>query len=401
MPRNLPSRSRALPAAGTALLVTAGLALSAGPAPVDAASKLEQLQGKIGTTKGKIDRRKGRERVLTADIDRQTGRIRQLQGRIDVLQRREDGVQGDLDRSQALLTRTQTDLRSERARLSRLRTRLAEARRVLAARLVELYQADKPDLVSVVLNSNGFADLVERGEFLRRIGQQDRRIMAAVKIAKDEAVATEDKLSTLEQRQRSATERIQARRDEIAQVKGELVSARSSIDNERDKRENLLVGIRSQRQQLEKNLAAMEREESKIQGQLSGMPAGGSVKQGSGQLVWPANGQFTSPFGTRWGRLHAGIDIAVPTGTAVHAADSGTVAIAGWVGGYGNYICINHGGGLSTCYGHNSRLGVRVGQRVSKGQVIAASGNTGNSTGPHIHFETRVNGVPRDPMGYL
>ncbi len=96
-----------------------------------------------------------------------------------------------------------------------------------------------------------------------------------------------------------------------------------------------------------------------------------------------------------------GIDLGVPTGTPVHAAEDGTVAIAGWVGGYGNYICINHGGGFSTCYGHNSRLGVSVGQRVSKGQVIAASGNTGNSTGPHIHFETRVNGVQKDPMGYL
>lgn len=85
----------------------------------------------------------------------------------------------------------------------------------------------------------------------------------------------------------------------------------------------------------------------------------------------------------------------------MHAAAAGTVAIAGWVGGYGNYVCINHGGGLSTCYGHNSKLGVSVGQKVSKGQVVAASGNTGHSTGPHIHFETRVNGVPRDPMGYL
>ncbi|MSW51777.1 MAG: peptidoglycan DD-metalloendopeptidase family protein [Actinobacteria bacterium] len=132
------------------------------------------------------------------------------------------------------------------------------------------------------------------------------------------------------------------------------------------------------------------------------MPSGGgSVKKGSGALDYPANGTFTSPFGYRWGRLHGGIDIAVPVGTPVHASASGTVRIAGWVGGYGNYICIDHGGSLSTCYGHNSRLGVSVGQKVTKGQVIAASGNTGNSTGPHIHFETRVNGVQRDPMGYL
>jgi murein DD-endopeptidase MepM/ murein hydrolase activator NlpD len=399
-----------VPATGVALLVTIGLATGVGPggglatpAPADAASqqKLEQLRGKIGATKSKVETRKKRERVLTGDVQALSAKISGLQGRIDELQTRQDGVQSDLDRSEAVLTRTQSELRKERARLVRLRARLKEARRTLSARLVELYQADKPDLVSVVVNSNGFADLIERGEFLARIGQQDQSVMRTVSAAKKDAVRTEDRLSGLERTQREAAERIQARRDEIVQVKGRLVSARSTIGDARAERTKLLRTVRSQRQNLEESLESMEKEEGKIQSQLSGMPSGGAVKQGSGQLVWPANGQFTSPFGYRWGKLHAGIDIAVPVGTPVHAADAGTVRIAGWVGGYGNYVCIDHGGGLSTCYGHNSRLGVTVGQKVSKGQVIAASGNTGHSTGPHIHFETRVGGVPRDPMGYL
>jgi murein DD-endopeptidase MepM/ murein hydrolase activator NlpD len=399
-----------VPATGVALLVTIGLATGVGPggglggpAPADAASqqKLEQLRGKIGSTKSKVETRRKRERVLTGDVQALSTKISGLQGRIDELQSRQNGVQADLDRSEAVLTRTQSELREERARLVRLRARLKEARRTLSARLVELYQADKPDLVSVVVSSNGFADLIERGEFLARIGQQDQRVMKTVSAAKKDAVKTEDRLSGLERTQREAAERIQARRDEIVQVKGRLVSARSTIGDARAQRTKLLRTVRSQRQNLEESLEAMQKEESKIQTQLAGIPTGGAVKQGSGQLVWPANGQFTSPFGYRWGKLHAGIDIAVPVGTPVHAADAGTVRIAGWVGGYGNYVCIDHGGGLSTCYGHNSRLGVSVGQKVSKGQVIAASGNTGHSTGPHIHFETRVGGVPRDPMGYL
>jgi len=125
------------------------------------------------------------------------------------------------------------------------------------------------------------------------------------------------------------------------------------------------------------------------------------VRQGSGRFIWPVSGTFTSPFGYRWGRLHAGIDIAVPEGTPVRAADGGTVAIAGWTGGYGNYTCVNHGRGISTCYGHQSRIAVSVGQSVSQGQVIGYSGNTGHSTGPHVHFEVRINGNPVDPMGYL
>lgn len=400
-------RLRPLSTAGLALLliivIAAVAGLAGGPPSADAASqqKLDQLRNQIGTAKGKIDRRRSRERVLTADIQGLNSRIGGLQAKIDDFQRQQDGVQSDLDRSQAILTKTQGDLRSERQRLVKLRARLGKARKVLSARLVELYQADKPDLVSVVVNSKGFADLLERGEFLSRIGRQDQQVIRSVREAKGEAVATESRLSGLERTQRGATARIQSRRDEIVQVKGRLVGARASIDEVRAKRKKLLSGVAGERKELEGHLKGLEREESKIQSKLSGMPSGGAVKQGSGAIDWPANGQFTSPFGYRWGRLHGGIDIAVPVGTPVHAAASGSVAIAGWVGGYGNYVCINHGGGLSTCYGHNSRLGVSVGQQVSKGQVIAASGNTGNSTGPHIHFETRVGGVQRDPMGYL
>jgi murein DD-endopeptidase MepM/ murein hydrolase activator NlpD len=391
-----------------AVLVTAGLAtgvVSIGTPPsADAASqqKLERLRNEIESTRGRVESKKARERVLTADVRRYSERIGGLQSRIDVLQSRQAAVQADLDKSQAALSKTQGDLRSERARLVRLRARLEQSREVLAARLVELYQADKPDLVSVVVSANGFADLVERGEFLSRIGAQDRRVVSAVREARTEAVGIEKRLAILERGQRATNERIEARKDEVVQVKGTLLSARSTISDARKARTTLLKSVRGDRQELEEHLDGIEKEESKIQAKLSGMPSGGgSVKKGSGALDYPANGQFTSPFGYRWGRLHGGIDIAVPVGTPVHASASGTVRIAGWVGGYGNYVCIDHGGGLSTCYGHNSRLGVSVGQKVTKGQVIAASGNTGNSTGPHIHFETRVNGVQKDPMGYL
>ncbi|MEV4419618.1 peptidoglycan DD-metalloendopeptidase family protein [Patulibacter sp. NPDC049589] len=409
MPRTSARRpSRLLASTGVAVLVTAGLATGggalAGPSEAEAASQqqLEQLRGKIGSARGKVEAKKRRERVLTADVRRYSSQIGGLQGKIDVLQGKQDAVQADLDRSQAELTRTQAELRTERARLVRLQARLKESREILAARLVELYQADKPDLVSVVVSARGFSDLVERGEFLARIGAQDQRVMETVKAAKADAVGTEKKLAVLERGQRSANDRIESRRNEVVQVKGRLVSARSSMSEARASRKTLLKSVRGDRHDLEEHLDGLEKEESKIQSQLSGMPSGGGgIKKGSGALDWPADGQFTSPFGYRWGRLHGGIDIAVPVGTPVHAAAAGTVRIAGWVGGYGNYVCIDHGGGLSTCYGHNSRLGVTVGQKVAKGQVVAASGNTGNSTGPHIHFETRVGGVQKDPMGYL
>jgi murein DD-endopeptidase MepM/ murein hydrolase activator NlpD len=118
-------------------------------------------------------------------------------------------------------------------------------------------------------------------------------------------------------------------------------------------------------------------------------------------LIWPVNGPITSPFGWRWGRMHEGIDIGVGYGTPIHAAAAGTVAYCGWMSGYGNLVAIDHGGGLSTAYGHQSSIAVGCGQSVSQGQVIGYVGCTGHCFGPHLHFEVRVNGNPVDPLGYL
>src|SRR5215210_6977368 len=157
------------------------------------------------------------------------------------------------------------------------------------------------------------------------------------------------------------------------------------------------AGIASD-EEIRRNLEILERENRRIERALANLGGSGI---GTGKLIWPARGPITSPFGQRWGRLHAGIDIGVPSGTPVRAADTGRVVLSGPSGGYGNYMCIQHTRTLSTCYAHNSRLGARKGDRVRQGQVIARSGNTGNSTGPHLHFETRINGKPVNPMRFL
>jgi murein DD-endopeptidase MepM/ murein hydrolase activator NlpD len=118
-------------------------------------------------------------------------------------------------------------------------------------------------------------------------------------------------------------------------------------------------------------------------------------------MAWPANGSVTSGFGYRWGALHAGIDIANGVGTPIRAAKAGTVILAGWNGGYGNAIVIDHGGGLSTLYGHMTRLRASEGQQVDQGDLIGDMGSTGNSTGSHLHFETRVGGGAQDPTRFL
>jgi murein DD-endopeptidase MepM/ murein hydrolase activator NlpD len=363
------------------------------------------IQKKIDTTRGKIGRRKGTERVLSSDIAQYSTKIRRLQGSITTLQTREQRIQSDLDARRAELSQTQRDLRSERARLARLKVKLAEGRKILAQRLAEIYEADKPDLMTVVLNSKGFADLLERSEFLGRIQDQDNKIITLVRGAKADATATAARLDKLEHRQQQLTAIVLKRRDQIAEVKNQLIGTRVGYENTKDGKQNALSKVRTERKSLETHLDELQKESDKIQAQLqsgTGIPAG-PVKGGSGRFIWPVNGQITSPFceSRSWESCHPGIDIAVPTGTPIRAADGGRVAIAGWVGGYGNYTCIQHTASLSTCYGHQSVLKVSVGQQVKQGQIIGLSGSTGHSTGPHLHFEVRVNGAVTNPMNYL
>jgi murein DD-endopeptidase MepM/ murein hydrolase activator NlpD len=364
-----------------------------------------ELQRKIERKQDQIQWRRGRERVLTSDISAYTHRIGDLQADITELQGRQVRLQADLDAKRAQLAEIQEQLRQERLRLVRLRARLAEARAALADRLVQIYKADRPDVVTVVLEADGFADLLERTEFMERVSSQDARIIARVKEAKAEATATAARLARLEDQAERVEQQIETRVNEVAAVKGQLVDRRDRYQSARADKSAMLAHTRDVRQTMESDLASLEREQSAIQARLQGPSsssgAAGPIRQGSGNLIWPVNGSISSGFGMRWGRLHAGVDIPAPIGTPIRAADSGRVAIAGWVGGYGNYTCIQHSASFSTCYGHQSSIGVSVGQSVSQGQVIGAVGSTGHSTGPHVHFETRVNGNPVDPLGYL
>jgi murein DD-endopeptidase MepM/ murein hydrolase activator NlpD len=359
------------------------------------------IQRRIAHDNAAIDKKKRHEGVLTTDISAYNRRIDSLQGNISKLQAREDRIQADLDAKRAELTQIQEQLRFERAKLARLKARLASAKVVLGRRLREIYTADAPDIVTVMLNSHGFADLLERSEFMHRINEQDRVIIRAVKTAKDETAAITKRLAKLEDRAQKVAAAILSRRDEVAAVKGRLQSTQSGLADARAGKQSALNATRSSRHKLEEDVRAMQAQQAKIQGDLAG--GGGPTRQGSGRFIWPVNGPITAPFCERraWEACHPGIDIGVPSGTPIHAADSGTVRIASYYGGYGNYTCIQHTASLSTCYGHQSSFAVGTGQNVSQGQVIGYVGCTGLCFGSHLHFEVRVNGSVVDPMGYL
>jgi murein DD-endopeptidase MepM/ murein hydrolase activator NlpD len=381
------------------------------PIGTAAAPRLSNIQHKIEVTQGLIGRKRGTERLLTTQISAYNRRISSLQGRISGVTTREIRVQADLDRKRSELQRLQSELRFQRARLVRLRARLEVARKTLARRLVEIYESDRPDIVTVILNSKGFADLLEREDFIRRISDQDRRIIDIVATARVDATDAAHRLAGLEARQQRITAAVLARRNELAQIRGQLIGTRVGYQKTRAGKAAALAATQEKRHVLEGRLDDLQAEEAKIQGALNGaargfpsLPAG--PIRGSGQFIWPVNGPITSPFCERraWEACHPGIDIGVPSGTPIRAAAGGKVTLlqsAGVSGGYGNYTCVSHTSSLSTCYAHQSSFKVSLGQSVSQGQVIGISGCTGLCFGAHLHFEVRINGSVTNPLNYL
>jgi len=380
--------------------------LSDGASP---SSRLDSVQRKIDITRGKIGRRKGTERVLSTQIGAYSQKIGRLQSSIGRLEARQRAAESDLSAKRDELFRIQDDLRTQRRRLVRLKARLAQARTALAQRLTELYQADAPDLVTVIMSSKGFSQLLERGEFMQRISEQDQQIIKLVRSAKADATSLSKKLAKLESRQQKVTQIVQQRRDEIAQVKQGLINTRVGLAGTRADKRNALSHVQTERKQLEGNLSDLKAQQAKIKAtlqQAAGSLPAGAIKKGNGSMIWPVNGPITSQFCERraWEACHPGIDIGVPTGTPIRAAAGGKVTLqqsAAASGGYGNYTCISHTSTLSTCYAHQSAFKVSLGQSVSQGQVIGISGCTGLCFGPHLHFEVRINGSVTNPLNYL
>jgi murein DD-endopeptidase MepM/ murein hydrolase activator NlpD len=359
------------------------------------------ISEKIGAKQSQIDRKGRQEGVLTQTISGLNNRIRGLQGEISSTQRRLGTVQGELDTRRAELMRVRDRLEVARDKLARAKARLKLGRSALADRLVELYKEDRPDALTVVLEADGFSDLLDRTDFLERISDQDRVVVTRVRELKQRFEVKERTLAGLEQQKQRIAVAVLRQRDEIASTRDRLASTQGDLRGARDTRSQTLAQVRDSKSKLEGDLSDLQAAQARVTSQLSGSLPAGPIKHGTGQLIWPVNGPVVSPFGMRWGRLHAGIDIAVPGGTPIRAADGGRVVLLGEVSGYGNYTCVQHTSSLSTCYAHQSGYATSMGASVRQGQVIGYVGCTGHCFGDHLHFETRINGTPVNPAGYL
>ncbi len=392
-------KTRLAPAALLAAVAALVVLLLSGVAPAqDLESKLDAKEAKLS----KVRERKG---VLTTTISRYRQRIERLTDEVAALRAREAVVKDRLDAKQAELDAAMAELETAKKHLAVVRARLERALTALRDRLVAMYETGTPDLLSVIVDAGGYEDLVNRTEYLNRIHGLDEAVVTRVRELRNQVKRTVARL-------RSAKDRIESARDAIAAEEQALASARSAVQQRqsalvdaRRSREDALARIAKTEQELDGDVASIQAElAATLAGTGSAPLPAGPIRYGSGQFIWPVDGPVVSGFGMRWGQMHEGIDIAVPAGTPIRAAASGSVVLLqseAESGGYGNFTCLDHGGGLQTCYAHQSSVAVSAGQSVSQGDVIGYVGCTGHCFGDHLHFEVRVNGAPTDPLGYL
>ena len=346
------------------------------------ANKKSEAEKTIGTVYEQLH-------AIQRDLDTATAELKQVQA---------ERIQLDKD-----ITKTEAELKAAQARLQ-------SREKVFYKRVRDIYINGRLSYLDVVVGSKDFSDFANRMEMLKRILQSDMDLINTIKTEREEIASKKAKLEEDRAKVLELEKVAQEKQNLINQKKAERQAVLERAMNDRDTAERayneLMASSASITAMLQQRAA--ERAAAVAAAASQGGSGGGATwVQGTGQLAAPVVAPITSDFGWRihpiYGtrRLHAGTDFGVDEGTPVHAADGGVVVEAGWVSGYGYTVIIDHGNGMSTLYAHNSDVAVSPGQTVSKGQVVSYSGNTGGSTGPHLHFEVRINGEPTDPMGYL
>ncbi|MCL5773684.1 MAG: peptidoglycan DD-metalloendopeptidase family protein [Firmicutes bacterium] len=312
-------------------------------------------------------------------------------------------IKEDIHYTAGRVNETYSRLKTLAANLKKTYKQYTGKQKILRRRLRDIYESGDLNYLEVMLDAVNFSDFLSRYELLSKILEKDQKLLRTIGILK----------AKIEDNKRKAQDNY----NYLVIIKKDMELKKVSLSSVELKRKNLLSEIEDRRSHYVQKVYELEEHTVAIENQIQDLirrkqqegsgPSHTYPKGSTGSLSWPLRAPISSYFGYRrhpiLGRtiLHTGIDLAAGYGTPIAAADGGVVILAGWCGGYGNAVIIDHGNGISTLYGHCSRLYVSAGQIVRKGQTIALVGSTGRSTGPHLHFEVRQNGVPVDPLSLL
>lgn len=364
----------------TLLIGSSVLPLQAGELE-DAIKEQEQLQQKEEQARGQLNQ-------LTYSADKLKTQIQGLSSEIAV-------VQDDLTQKQIAYNKAQQAVTQAEKELQESEEELEQRREALRQRVRGIYMEGQMSYLEILFESKDLSDFITRLEYFNILVSNDQKILTDIAKQKEEIA--------------QKAEELQTQRDQAAKLKNDAAAAKGELDNKNKQYQAALGQNKKAQEDIFIQIEKMEADSNAIAEKIRELTSKSSGKVHGTINTYPLPGYYevSSPFGwrihpiTKKKSLHTGVDFPAPTGTPMYAAGAGVVLMAGWYGAYGNAVIIDHGGGYTTLYGHNSKLTVSVGQTVAAGQKVAEVGSTGWSTGPHLHFEVRLNGNPTDPMQFF
>lgn len=339
--------------------------------------KLSQVNSEISETQKKLNEGKAIETTLNKEISSLENQINKTQNEIEALKGNIVATEVKIQEALNQLSKTEEEMKLQSGQLStRLRT---------------MYKNGGVGVLDVILGSDSISDFMTNMDMVQRIYESDKKVLKAMETQHSVIAAQREYLLSLQRE-------LEEDKNQEADKQYSLQASRSEVTVKKKE-------VSSNNKALQEQINALYAEANRLTKEIQGLQGGGDYS--GGIMTWPVQGRISSPFGYRihpilkTKELHTGLDIAAKSGTTVVAANSGNVIKAGWNNSYGNLLMIDHGGGIVTLYAHNSSLLVKAGDVVSKGQAVSKVGSTGMSTGPHLHFEVRVNGQYKNPMDWL
>ncbi len=318
--------------------------------------------------------------------------------RLVVINREITKTQGQLDRAETQIDKNKRKLDFLGESLTQAKNRLENRGGVLRSRVREIFKNRDNNLLEMLISSDTLADFINKTYYFEKIMGRDLNLVNDITVEHKKINKDKNNLEDVT--------------DEIQKLAKDIDEKKKYMEVQKVEKTKVREQLEDRIKEYEKQIAVLEQTSNQIEQLVRKMVAeraskGGKSVQSTGSFIWPLQGRLTAFFGStrhpflRRGYSHTGLDIANSNGTPIKAADSGEILFSGWWDGYGKAVIIDHGKSISTVYGHMSRIYVEVGQKIKKGEVIGLVGSTGFSTGPHLHFEVRRDGVPKNPLSWL
>ena len=388
-------------------LATSSLTLAAFTAVANAGMLEERLantRADAKETRAELAIVDKRQQVVVRQVSRLNRRLAELEVPLNRLEAEVAGLEHQISQREDRIVELRKERERQRKEILRLNEELDSAQALLASRVVATYKHGDTGMLEQLAASDSLEDLFRREEAMDQVVGLDDRVIDRITNAERAVRVKRARNFELRRRIREDILGLEQDRQQVDAKRAKAKAARDEVAAVRAERDKMLKSLTAREENLGAHLDDLEDDAKMLKdviengtstysGAIGGLSASG--------LIWPVSGPIVSPFGPRWGRMHEGIDIAIGAGNPLHAAASGVVTHAGWMGGYGNMVIVQHANGLATGYAHQSQIAVTNGQVVGQGQLIGFIGCTGHCFGDHLHFEVYVNGTPHDPMAYL